>query len=173
MRKKVLYIAVTLDGYIADLNDGFAFLSPYDNSDCVKQSYHQLLERVDTTLMGNKTYQVIKNMGDWPYPNMKSYILTTQPMEDQQNIFFRSNILQLIEELDKIEGKDIWVIGGGILAQSLLEYNLIDEFQIAIVPKILGKGKPLFLEGNYDINLSLVHIENLDGLVMLTYLKNK
>jgi len=171
MRKKVLYIAVTLDGYIADLNDGFAFLSPYDGLESVARSYNQLLERVDTTIMGYKTYEVIQNMGKWPYPNMKSYVMTSSKKDDKENIIFKSNIEELILELDQLDGKDIWVIGGGILIQSMLEKNLIDEFQIAVVPKILGKGKPLFIDGNYDMDLKLVNIENLDGLVMLTYMR--
>ena len=171
MRKKVLYIAVTLDGYIADLDDGFAFLAPYDGLESVARSYNQLLERVDTTIMGYKTYEVIQNMGEWPYPNMKSYIMTSRKKDNKENIIFKSNIEELINELDQIGGKDIWVIGGGVLIQSMLEKNLIDEFQIAVVPKILGKGKPLFIDSNYDMDLKLVNIENLDGLVMLTYMR--
>jgi dihydrofolate reductase len=171
MRKKVLYIAVTLDGYIADLDDGFAFLAPYDGLESVARSYNQLLERVDTTIMGYKTYEVIQNMGEWPYPDMKSYVMTSSKKDDKENIIFKSNIEELILELDQLDGKDIWVIGGGVLIQSMLEKNLIDEFQIAVVPKILGKGKPLFIEGNYDMDLKLVNIENLDGLVMLTYMR--
>ena len=171
MRKKLLYIAVTLDGYIADLNDGLAFLSPYDGLESVARSYKQLLERVDTTLMGYKTYEVIQNMGEWPYPNMKSYVMSSHKKDNKENIIFKSNLEELLHDLDHIDGKDIWVIGGGVLIQSMLEKNLIDEFQIAIVPKILGKGKPLFPEGNYDIDLKFVNIENLDGLVMLTYVR--
>jgi len=171
MRKKVLYIAVTLDGYIADLDDGFAFLTPYDGLESVARSYNQLLERVDTTIMGYKTYEVIQNMGEWPYPNMKSYIMTSSKKDNKENIIFKSDIEELILELDQIDGKDIWVIGGGVLIQGMLEKNLIDEFQIAVVPKILGKGKPLFIDGNYDMDLKLVNIENLDGLVMLTYMR--
>ncbi|PKK99076.1 MAG: hypothetical protein CVV57_04510 [Tenericutes bacterium HGW-Tenericutes-2] len=171
MRKKVLYIAVTLDGYITDLDDGFAFLTPYDGLESVARSYNQLLERVDTTIMGYKTYEVIQNMGEWPYPNMKSYIMTSSKKDNKENIIFKSDIEELILELDQIDGKDIWVIGGGVLIQGMLEKNLIDEFQIAVVPKILGKGKPLFIDGNYDMDLKLVNIENLDGLVMLTYMR--
>lgn len=171
MRKKVLYIAVTLDGYIADLDDGFAFLAPYDGLESVARSYNQLLERVDTTIMGYKTYEVIQNMGEWPYPDMKSYVMTSSKKDDKENIIFKSNIEELILELDQLDGKDIWVIGGGVLIQSMLEKNLIDEFQIAVVPKILGKGKPLFIDSNYDMDLKLVNIENLDGLVMLTYMR--
>lgn len=171
MRRKVLYIATTLDGYIADMNDGFSFLTPYDGLESVTQSYHNLLSRIDTIIMGRKTYDVIQDMGVWPYQNIDAYIITNQPKEDQKNIFFRSNLKGLLEDLDQIPGKDIWIEGGGLLIQSLLELDAIDEFQIAIVPKLLGSGKRLFPSGNYDIDLKLVSHEILDGLMMLTYVK--
>jgi dihydrofolate reductase len=171
MRKKVLYIAATLDGYIADLNDGFSFLAPYDGLESVNQSYQSLLSRIDTIIMGKTTYEVIQKMGDWPYQNISSYVITHDPKKDQDHIYFRSNLNELIDNLNQVPGKDIWIEGGGLLIQSLLELNVIDEFQIAIVPKLLGSGKSLFLPTNYDIDLKLVSSEILDGLVLLTYVK--
>ncbi len=171
MRKKVLYIAATLDGYIADLNDGFSFLSPYDGLDSVTKSYENLISRIDTIIMGFKTYEVVQKMGEWPYKNQKSYVMTTHPKDDINQIYFRSDIKSLIEELNDIDGKDIWIVGGGILISSMLESNLIDEFQIAIVPILLGSGKPLFPQGHYHQDLELVQTEVLDGLVLLTYRK--
>jgi dihydrofolate reductase len=171
MRNKVLYIAATLDGYIADSNDGFSFLFPYDGLESVAQSYQSLLSRIDTIIMGRKTYDVIQKMGQWPYQEMKSYVMTSHPEKDLDKIFFRSDIQKLILELDQKSGKDIWIVGGGILISSMLELHLIDELQIAIVPILLGSGKPLFPSGNYHLNLKLVNIEKLEGLLLLTYTK--
>ncbi|MBU1143112.1 MAG: dihydrofolate reductase family protein [Firmicutes bacterium] len=171
MRKKVLYIAATLDGYIADSNDGFSFLSPYDGLESVAQSYQSLLSRIDTIIMGRKTYDVIQKMGQWPYQEMKSYVMTSHPEKDLDKIFFRSDIQKLIHELDQKSGKDIWIVGGGTLISSMLELHMIDEFQIAFVPILLGSGKPLFPQANYMENLDFVKMENLDGLILLTYRK--
>src|SRR5690606_24973053 len=130
MRKKVLYIAATLDGYIADSNDGFSFLALYDGIESVTQSYQNLLSRIDTIIMRRTTYDVIQKMEVWPNQDIATYVITHHPKEDQKNIYFRSNLKSLIDELDRLKGKDIWIEGGGLLIQSLLEQNMIDEFQI-------------------------------------------
>ncbi|MDO9628378.1 MAG: dihydrofolate reductase family protein [Acholeplasmataceae bacterium] len=172
MRKTILYIAMTLDGYIADDKDDFSFLAPYNGLESVSKSYESLLSRIDTLIMGKRTFDVINRIVDWPYQSIESYIMTRKIEKDQDHIFYRSDIKELITELKNKNGKDIWIVGGGLLISSMLEMNLIDEFQIAIVPKLIGSGKPLFPSMNYLEDLELIEMKNLDGLVFLTYKKN-
>jgi dihydrofolate reductase len=172
MRKIILYIAVTLDGFIADENDGFSFLNEYDDLESVQNSYQQLMTRVDTLIMGRVTYEVIKKNSVWPYEGYECFVLTKQSdrPSDHRAIFI-DHLDVLVEDLKGREGKDIWLVGGGNLIESFLKQDLIDEYQIAIIPKLIGRGKRLFTLSDIKTKLKLTQIEKMDEIVMVTYSK--
>lgn len=162
---------MALDGYIADENDQLSFLDPFHETELAKKSYQDLLDRTDVLFIGRKTYDVISNLvTEWPYPNHQTYVFTSKPDADIKNITFTSkDIKELIGELEVKPGKDIWVVGGGKLVQSLIERDLIDEYHITIAPILLGRGVPLFHEVKNLINLKLIKSEYADQLTMLIY----
>lgn len=173
MRKVVLYIAKSLDGYIADSNGGVDWLTGQDEENTDPGSYPEFIKTVDTVILGYKTYhQVTTELSpdSWVYSGMKSYVVTSKKIESTDEIIFTNeNLVDLIYSLKSQEGKDIWICGGASIANQLLELNLIDEFYISIIPTILGNGIRLFEEHNKEIKLELINTRNYNGIVDLQY----
>lgn len=173
MRKVVLYIAKSLDGYIADSNGGVTWLTGQDEENTDPGSYPEFIKTVDTVILGYKTYhQVTTELSPdtWVYAGMKSYVVTSRKIESTDEIIFTNeNLVDLISSLKNKEGKDIWICGGASIANQLLELNLIDEFHISIIPTILGNGIRLFEEHNKEVKLELINTRNYNGIVDLQY----
>ena len=164
---------MTLDGFIADSNDGLSFLDAYNSYQEVHASFNQLLFEMDTLLMGRKTYDVVNQMSDqWAYPNQLTYVFTSKPMKNKENIMFTSEKIEdFVENIKKFPGKNIWLVGGGKLIQPFIEKNLIDEYRITIIPKLLGNGVKLFHEHSNLVSLKYERTDYFQDLVMLTYSK--
>ncbi len=172
MRKVILYIAMTLDGMIADTKDGFSFLEPYDGVPLVKESYDELLKNIDTLLMGRRTYEVITSHGiPWPYTGFQCYVYGKE-MTSLHATIISDDAREHVKTLKNQSGKDIWLVGGGKLIQPLLEDDLIDRMIITIIPIVLGSGIPLFLSVSGIRKFDLIDIKSESGLAMLTYQKN-
>ena len=148
MKKIKLYIAVSLDGYIARPDGGLDWLLKYPMPTGTEYSYKDLMDSIDTIIMGNSTYQELIAMSvDWPYKGKKTYVLTRyknnlSPKEDVT--YLTDNVIRTIRQLKQQEGKDIWLVGGGQVITLLMNHDLVDEMQICFVPVILGEGIPLF-----------------------------
>jgi len=174
MRKVILYIAMTIDGMIADLNDGFSFLEPYDGVNLVKESYDALLNSVDTILMGRRTYEVITSHNiPWPYHGFKSYVYGKKTIHSHVATIISDDVSHHVLELKNQAGKDIWLVGGGKLVQALLESDLIDQMIITIIPVVLGSGIPLFLHLSDLHHFDLTDVQTEAGLSMLTYHRHR
>jgi dihydrofolate reductase len=172
MRKVILYISMTLDGMIADLSDGLSFLEPYDGLTWVKDSYDALLFKTDTLLIGRSTYEVIQSFDiPWPYPDHQCYVYGQKKMSSEVATFIHEDATSHVTRLKQHHGKDIWLVGGGKLIQSLLESKMIDEMIITIIPVVLGSGIPLFSSSYSKRFFDLVDTKTGSGLVMLTYHK--
>jgi len=170
MRKVVLYIACTLDGYIASDDDQLDFLKSFEHSQKISKHIESFMESVDTVIMGRVTYDFIKAFDPWPYSKMTSFVVSHQKIKDERILLTNDPIQTIIQQKQMI-GKDIWVLGGGLLIQSLLNKNLIDEFIIAITPTLLGSGKRLFNPLDQHIELTFEKSEIIDGLPILTWTK--
>lgn len=148
MRKLVLYIAASADGYIAGPNGDMSFLDPYN--DCGSDfGYTELCASVDTTIMGNETYKMITSFdGPFPYSNMANYVLTrdTSKVKDEYVTFLTPNndIVAEVNALKAMDGKDIWLIGGGAVNKLLLDAGLIDKIILTDMPVELGGGIDLW-----------------------------
>lgn len=147
MRKIKLYIAASIDGYIADIEGGLDWLSEYPITSELNYGYDEFFDSVDTVILGGRTYRDILNMDViYPYKDKISYIITRNKTNNpKENIHFISeNITETVSELKKQEGKAIWLVGGGEIIAMLLDNDLIDEMIITTIPMILGSGIPLF-----------------------------
>ncbi len=116
MRKTILYIAMSLDGYIADKNGGVDWLER-DGSDTGNEgSYGKFIDTVDTVVMGYKTYnQIVTELSPdkWVYEGLKTYVITHRKIENNKNVnFINGSIEELITELKNNDGKNIWICGG-------------------------------------------------------------
>jgi dihydrofolate reductase len=173
MRKVILYIAMTLDGMIADSHDGLSFLEPYDNLESVKTSYDELMKTTDTLLMGRRTYEVIQSLSiEWPYPNHLCYVYGKN-MNINDNIkIIETDVSYHVQSLLGQPGKDIWLVGGGKLVNALLSSDLIDIMIITLIPVVLGQGIPLFLSLEHQKKFDFMGSTAESGLLMLTYKKH-
>ncbi len=148
MRKIKLYIAASIDGYIAYPDGGLDWLSEYPITPEFDYGYNSFYESIDSVIMGGKSYRDILNMDViYPYKDKTSYIITrnTNNQSSIKNVQFLSeNIIEIIHSLKEQQGKDIWLVGGGEIISMLLENDLVDEMLITYIPKILGDGVPLF-----------------------------
>jgi dihydrofolate reductase len=168
MRKVILGVAVSLDGFIEGPNGEYDWCltdQDYGLSDFFK--------RVDTIFIGRKTYEMSLEMqgGGAGFPTFKEYIFSTtlDKVKDGATLI-KDNIKAEIEKIKNAKGKDIWLFGGASLTTSLMNLGLVDELSLAVHPILLGSGKTLFNGIKKRINLSLLDTKTYStGLVSLTY----
>lgn len=148
MRRIILYIATSIDGYIATPDGGIEWLDEIPNPNKTDHGYNALQDSIDTVLMGGRTYHEIIGYGvTWPYKDKISYVVSHRDsnVTPNENVhFITEDIVSEISELKNEAGKDIWLVGGGELTTILLNARLIDEMQLCVAPVILGQGVPLF-----------------------------
>lgn len=172
-RKVILYIAVSIDGYIADKDGNVSWLNGEDESYQGDYGYQEFINNVDTVIMGKITYrQIITELSpnEWPYKNLKSYVFTHKYIKDNENITFLScNIVSFIKDLKKKEGKNIWICGGSNIVNQLIKQNLIDEYYLSMIPVVLGEGIPLFLNHNPYLRLHLKQTNTINGILNIIY----
>lgn len=149
MNKIILYIATSKDGFIADKNGGVDWLPyPKDDHDLEVVGYKKLMQRVDTILMGSKSFKQIMGFGDWGWTDKHTYVFSTKALDAPLPCISITNDSprQFIKKIkDRKIDKDVWLLGGAELAKSFAQNKLIDEIILTIVPQILGEGIPLGL----------------------------
>ena len=153
MRKITLYSAMSLDGYIARPDGNIDWLNNYPNPENLDYGYTQFIGGIDTTLMGNKTYQLVLSFDiPWPYPDKTNYVFTRSSAHtDTEYVrFISGDIVAFVKSLQQQPGGSIWLIGGGEINHLLLQHDLIDELIIHVIPVVLGRGIPLF-KGEVDL----------------------
>lgn len=168
MRKVILGLGTSIDGYIARLDGTFDFLfMPKDFS------MAEFFDSIDTGIMGRKTYEVAKAQGEGGFgPKIKTYVLSrTLPLGEREGITFVNVSPQtLVEEIRQRKGKDIWLMGGGEIARDFLKADLVDELHLGVVPVLLGEGLPLFPSGFPQRNFELMENKTFSqGLISLKY----
>lgn len=173
-RKVILFISMSLDGFIATKNDDISWLSMVEKEG-EDYGYADLQNKVDTYIVGNTTYQTVLKLTNGAFPQAEMYncyVITRQEIKNKEGItFYNGDIETLIHQLKSKEGKDIYCDGGGQIVKLLQEKDLIDEYVISIMPILLGDGKRLFLGGNKNrIKLKLEETKSYDtGLVKVKY----
>lgn len=160
----ILYIATSLDGFIARKNGSVDWLAKYENSG-EDYGYEEFLDSVGTVVLGNTTYQQFKA----PYPNKTCYVFSRKNMGGKENItFVNSSAREFLNSLD--DDEKIWLVGGADIIKEFLKNNLIEDFIITVIPTVLGEGIPLFEEGCGEHQLELQNIKKYDtGVVQLFY----
>jgi dihydrofolate reductase len=169
MRKVILGLGISLDGYIARPDGAVDFLfMPKD------YSMGPFFAAIDTAFMGRKTYDVALKMGGGGFGGsaMKSYVFShLQPPGERGGVtFVNESPKTFLANLRKRRGKNIWLMGGGELARSFLKDDLVDELYIGIVPVLIGEGIPLFPSGFPQREFRLLENKTFSkGLIALKY----
>lgn len=172
MRKIIYYVATSVDGYISGPDDDVSRFTA--SGDGIKQ-YLADLKEFDTVIMGRKTYEFGYKFGLKPgqlaYPHMKHLIFSsTLKFENcEKGLVVKNLDISIIEELQKEEGSDIYLCGGGEFAGWLLENEKIDILKIKLNPIILGDGIRIFGDSVKPVSLELVHTDKYDDLQIITY----
>lgn len=169
MRKAVLGLGISLDGYIARPDGSVDFLfMPKD------YSMGPFFATIDAAIMGRKTYDVALKMGGGGFSKskMKNYVFSrSQPPGERGGVTFVCEAPKsFLEKLRKHPGKNIWLMGGGELARDFLKDDLVDELYIGIVPVLIGEGIPLFPSGFPQREFTLLENKTFSkGLIALKY----
>ncbi len=174
MRKISLFIAMSLDGYIADSEGKIHWLTGQGDGGDV-DVYSEFIKDVDTVFMGRKTYdQIVTELSpdQWVYEELTAYVFTHKQKESSEKIRFTDqNPIELVRKLKEEKGKDIWVCGGADLAQQFIKEDMIDHYYITVIPTLLGSGVRLFENGEQGIPLRLIHTKSYNGMVDLVYVR--
>lgn len=167
MRNVILYIATSLDGYIARPDGSVDWLFTEG-----EYGYAEFYATIDITLMGRKTYEQVLTFGEFPYPDKENYVFTHHPdtTTSEHVTFVAKDAVGFIRELKAQEGGDIWLIGGGGLIQTCMQDHLVDELRLFVHPLLLGEGLPLLPPPSESVSLDLLDQRvYANGLLELHY----
>lgn len=168
--KITLYIATSLDGFIAKRDGSVKWLDEFNESG-EDYDYKEFIGSIKTVVMGNATYKQILGFGKFPYKNQKCFVFTNHDKKKDKNVtFVNGDVKKFVNGLDKKEEHRIWLVGGADLTNQFLKHDLIDEIIIFIMPIILGSGIRLFDENNNKKELELEKTKTYkSGVVRLNY----
>lgn len=170
--KLILYIAISLDGYIAEKDGSIKFLNETSTS-LPDLGYEEFYSSIQAIIFGGKTYRQVKNELSpykWPYKGMPCYICTRQQPQHDPNVRFTDlPPVQLLETIQREHPGNTWLMGGGEIIRCFMQENLIDEYYIYVMPTILGDGIPLFPASFPRANLKLTSCKSVGEIVELIY----
>jgi dihydrofolate reductase len=169
-RKLILYIATSLDGYIATEEESLEWLFKTEGEG--DNGYSEFYRTVDTIFIGRRTYDWIidKEKGKFPYKNKRCYVFSKSICEKNEHVeFINSDIVEFTNKIKESEGENIWIVGGGNLLHFFIKERLVDEFIITIAPTLIGRGIPLFKEIDFEIELNLKGMRQFNQFAELHY----
>ena len=168
MRRLKLFIAASLDGYIAGRDEDVSWR--FHDGD---YGYATFFAGIDTVLAGRRTYERALALPQWPYADRKVVVFTRGGdlrIVSPNTVATARAPTDVLAELRSRSGKDLWLVGGGQLIRAFLDAGLIDDFIVSIHPVLLGDGIPLVMPGAARTPLTLVSERRFpSGLMQLTY----
>jgi len=174
----IVYIATSLDGYIADKKGGLDWLHSVSNPDHMDLGWSDFMSQTDALIMGRNTFETVCGFDvAWPYPKPVFVLSNTmnsipEAYSDKAEII-SGPLLQIIESL-KARGFTRLYIDGGKTIQSFLQADLIDELIITQIPVLLGGGAPLFSLLANPLTFELVSSQvQLDAIVQTRYRRQR
>jgi dihydrofolate reductase len=169
MRKIIVQLAVSLDGYIEGVNGEYDWC--FTDQD---YGMNEFLTSIDTILYGRKSYELLLKTGDTSFQKFKTIVCSRRKDLTFNDVeIWQDDLSAALINLKQMPGKNIWFFGGAELLTTFLENDWVDEFRLAVHPIVLGAGKPLFKNLSKRKYLRLTHVQSYStGLVMLHYEKN-
>ena len=177
MRNIILDLAVTLDGFIEGPNGEVDWCIMDDDMD-----FNGFISSIDTIFYGRVSYDMWGNFQPdsnsseteksiWSgVHSKKKYVFSSKLKHDSNATYISSDIAKNVLEIQRQDGKDIWLYGGAKLISTFINLGLIDIYRISVHPTVLGTGKPLFENLKERINLKLIGVNQFkSGVVQLIY----
>ncbi|HUR32862.1 MAG TPA: dihydrofolate reductase family protein [Vicinamibacterales bacterium] len=167
--KRLRYnLAISLDGYIARPGGQFDWIIDDPSID-----FAALTSQFDTVVMGRRTYEVMRSLGPAAVLQSVAVVVCSKTLDGHTApgvSLLSSGVSDAIAEMKRGHGKDIWLFGGGELARTLIDADLVDTIEVSIMPVMLGEGIPMLQAGSTSPVLELTHYQTLtSGIVQLTY----
>lgn len=167
-----LYIAVSIDGFIAPRDGSPAWLADYDGN---QYGYADFVAGVATIVMGRASYEEALGLGDWPWPGRRCVVLTSRriaPPPGAEVETYAGEVEELATKLKAESPGDIWLLGGAKAARPFFAADLLDSLELYQIPVLLGDGVRLFEAGLPPRQLRLKTAKALDkGVVELLYVR--
>ncbi len=167
--KTSVYIATSIDGYIARKDGGLDWLQ-YGHSGNEDYGFKTFMDSIDAVILGRNTYEVVSNFDEWPYKGKRVIVISHLLKEVRKEAeLFCGQLPELLSKLHSENISHVWV-DGGITVSKFLEAGLVDELTISIIATVLGSGIPLFNVMNREHKCHLVSTQAYpSGLVQLKY----
>ncbi|WP_428263938.1 dihydrofolate reductase family protein [Haliangium sp.] len=170
MSRARVFIASSLDGFIAGPNDELDWLSGHEG---VEDTFTPFFQQIGAMLMGRRTFDVVRGFeGEWPYGETPILVATNRPLSTQRESVqgVRGNITELVDQAKQAaRDRDVYVDGGALI-RSAMDEGLIDELTVTVIPIVLGEGIPLFAGATRRHQLELLGTRAIGaGLVELVY----
>jgi dihydrofolate reductase len=171
MNRTVLYIATSLDGFIAGRNDDISWLFRYNDVD---YGFDEFFAGIGVIIQGRRAYDIeLRNGWEYAHP-LPTFVLSHRPPErksEREDVIFTADDIEVVlQRAKRLTDKDIWIEGGAGVAQQFLDRQLLDDIVLSVVPVVLGDGIRLFGTTHAPIELSLHETRTFDkGLVQLRY----
>lgn len=177
MKKVVLDLAVTLDGFIEGPNGEIDWCIMDED-----MNFDGFLSGIDTIFYGRISYDAWGNFQPGSNSNetdqkiwaavhsKKKYVFSSQNRQDDKATFISTDIASKVNEIKKQGGKDIWLYGGAGLIKTFIQLGLVDIYRLSVHPTVLGSGKPLFEDLKEQLQLKLIKANTFrSGVVQLIY----
>ena len=165
----VLYIAVSLDGFIARPDGDVDWLAAYPAQDV---GYDDFYAGISAIVMGRTSFDHARALGDWPFADRRTLVVSSRPLEDAPaGVTHWGDGLPALRQhlLNETTGM-VWIFGGGRLLQGCLRHELVDRLDIYVIPRLLGDGIPLFPDGGPEVALTLADTRACEhGIVRQCY----
>jgi dihydrofolate reductase len=170
------FVASSLDGFIATADDNLDWLLQFDGFAGGKESYDAFMADVGCIVMGGETYAWLRKHepGNWPYPTTPCWVFTHHEHSAPKGAdvtFVRGPVAEFVEDLRAAAGdRNVWIVGGGVLASQFAEASMLDEIIISIIPVVLGSGKAVLPLSRPTAPLELISSHTMGrGIVELHY----
>ncbi len=164
MPKVIVYIATSLDGYIAREDGSIDWLP-----ESAESGYDSFYKSVDTVVMGKTTYEQVLTFGEYQYKDKKSFVFTRTSQKKDGNVEFVSDVEKFVKDGFPGAGEDVWLVGGAQIIAAFLKQKVVNEIIVTIIPVLLGKGISLFKNIENETKLELIKTVKYDKLADLHY----
>lgn len=166
--RMVVYIAASLDGFIATPDGGVDWLEPFHGQDF---GYEAFAAGIATVVMGRLSFEQVQGFGTWPYQGKQAYILAAQRPDvlPERAEHWSGGLGDLVRRLKAGPG-DVWIMGGGKTIRGFMDLGAVDRIELFVMPLLLGDGIPLFQRSPQRASLKLEASKAFpSGVVQLSY----